>query len=376
MKLRVLLLAAVSWASAQMQPPRYKAIFEPVNVKADVKLFDVWFVSELAGWVAGGRGEQSGGSIFYTDDGGKSWSNQYGDIQSSDYATGMLRFLDAHTGWAVQRTGGGEARLLHTSDGRTWNQAGTIPEHVADYAFTSGTHGVYAQGGRIAMTNDGGQHWQNVAACSVDADVNGLTQRVQCDFTALHFPTASVGYAVSKGGMSTAFALFKTTDGGATWRGAAIAADKDAQDVAFIDANTGYVRTGYPDTGRLFRTTDGGRTFASAAGAPGDRIKFADASVGWAFHYGKLGYTTTGGDRWTSRSFTFPATVYAFSLPGRNYGYVAGDHGMVYRYHIVPVEYSVPRMIDAPAMPGYERPGESKTQKPAAALPAQDKEVL
>jgi hypothetical protein len=76
--------------------------------------------------------------------------------------------------------------------------------------------------------------------------------------------------------------------------------------------------------------------------------------VGWSFHYGKLTYTADGGQRWTSRSFNFPATVYAFSLPSRRRGYVVGNHGMVYRYIIVPVAYSVPGMIDAPAMPGYD----------------------
>jgi len=357
----ILLLAALSWAFGQNQPPRYKAIFEPVNVKADVKLFDVHFVSDEVGWLAGGRSELAGGAIFYTEDGGKSWTTQFGDIQSSDHATGMLRFIDPHTGWAAQGTGGGTSWLLHTSDGRTWNQTGTIPTHAADYAFTSRTHGIYVEGDHIGLTNDGGQHWQTVATCIVEAEVNGLTQRIHCGYTALHFPTPSVGYAVTKGGINGAFALFKTDDGGATWRGAAIPADKDAQDVFFFDANVGYVRTGFPDAGRLFRTTDGGRTFTGTAGSPGDRMKFADASVGWAFHYGKLGYTTTGGDRWTSRSFNFPATVHAFSLPSRHRGYVAGEHGMVYRYRIVPVEYSVQGMIDAPAMPGYDRSSETKS---------------
>jgi photosystem II stability/assembly factor-like uncharacterized protein len=359
--------------AAQNQPPRFKAIFEPVNVKADVKLFDAFFASEQAGWLAGGSGEISGGAILYTGDGGKTWTTQYGDFQSDDRAVTMLRFNNAHSGWAVQGTGG-EARLLHTSDGQSWNQSGSIPEHVADYAFTSEVHGVFVMGDQIELTEDGGQHWKSVATCNVAAEVNGLTQTVHCGFTAIHFPTPTVGYAVaSGGGAGAAFFIFKTVDGGATWQSAVIPGQQDAEDVFFIDASIGFVRTGYPDTGRLFRTTDGGRTFTGVGGATGDRIRFADPGVGWSFHYGKMSYTTSGGDRWTSRSLTFPASVYTFSVASRRRGYVVGAHGMVYRYSIVPVNYSVPNMIDAPMMPGYDLPIAAEVQKlraPVAALRA------
>jgi photosystem II stability/assembly factor-like uncharacterized protein len=343
----MLLFVAAASAFAQNQAPRFKAIFEPVNVKSDVKLFDVFFVSEQAGWIAGGAGEISGGAILYTEDGGKNWTTQYGDFQSSDRAVNMLRFIDPHTGWAVQ--GGG--RLLHTSDGQNWTQSGAVPEHMDDYTFTSPTHGIYVQGDQIALTDDGGQHWKPVATCNVSAEVNGLTKTIHCGFTAIHFPTPNVGYAVAKGGgAGPAFFIFKTTDSGATWQSAVIQGDQDAQDVHFLDPNIGYVRTGYPDTGRLFRTADGARTFTGVGGSPGDRMKFADPGAGWSFHYGKLSYTLTGGDRWTSRTFNFPATVYAFALPSRRRAYVVGNHGMVYRYGTVRVEYSVPNMIDAPMM--------------------------
>jgi len=45
--------------------------------------------------------------------------------------------------------------------------------------------------------------------------------------------------------------------------------------------------------------------------------------------------------------------VNAFSLPTRNRGYVVGDHGMIYRYRIVPANYTAKGMIDAPLMPPY-----------------------
>jgi photosystem II stability/assembly factor-like uncharacterized protein len=124
--------------------------------------------------------------------------------------------------------------------------------------------------------------------------------------------------------------------------------------VFFLDENTGYVRIGYPDTGTLYRTADAGNTWARVAASPGVRMLFADREVGWSFHYDKLSFTTSGGKTWTSRTFTFPASVGTFALPSRHRAYVAGSHGMIYRYSVVPVAYKSKGMLDAPMMPGYK----------------------
>src|SRR3984893_15529635 len=44
---------------------KFKAIFEPVNYKEDLTLFDVFFVSKDEGWVSG-----AAGTILDTKDGG------------------------------------------------------------------------------------------------------------------------------------------------------------------------------------------------------------------------------------------------------------------------------------------------------------------
>jgi photosystem II stability/assembly factor-like uncharacterized protein len=92
------------------------------------------------------------------------------------------------------------------------------------------------------------------------------------------------------------------------------------------------LRIGYPDTGLLYRASDGGKTWNRTAASPDKSIRFADPEIGWAFHYGKLSFTTSGGTAWTSRTFSFPGRVDAFSLPSRHRAYVAGTHGMIYRY--------------------------------------------
>ena len=44
-----------SAATAQRTEPKFKAIWEPVNVKEDIELRSVHFTSPEEGWVAGGR---------------------------------------------------------------------------------------------------------------------------------------------------------------------------------------------------------------------------------------------------------------------------------------------------------------------------------
>ncbi len=69
------------------------------------------------------------------------------------------------------------------------------------------------------------------------------------------------------------------------------------------------------------------------------------------FQYNKLSFRTNGGTRWSSRTFAFPVSSSAFSLPSRRRAYVIGEHGMIYRYSVVPIGYSRKGMIEAPMMP-------------------------
>ena len=43
-------------AEQKASQPKFKAIFEPVNYKEDLSLFDVFFVSKEEGWVSGAAG--------------------------------------------------------------------------------------------------------------------------------------------------------------------------------------------------------------------------------------------------------------------------------------------------------------------------------
>ena len=336
-------------AQAAQQKPKLKAIWEPVNYTEDLELSDVYFSTPDAGWVTG-----AAGTILYTSDGGKTWKAQLGgDPKATDRPIVQLRFVDATHGFAAQSTAGGNHKLLGTANGQDWEQNGTVAQNRTDYEFVSPTTGFQTSGTQILRTTDAGKSWQPVYTCAIKTEIQGLTREVRCEFEKLAFASASVGYAVSRRIANDAGSvLAKTEDGGMTWTAWTIVPGEDAKEasLAFTDTSTGTLRM---LDGKIFLTKDGGKTWTGAIGQADGRfaVKFADAQVGWTVGYRTMTYTTDGGRRWTSRPIAFPAGVNAFCIVGRDHGYAVGDHGMVYRYRVVPVTYTSKGMLDAPMMP-------------------------
>ncbi len=336
-------------AKSDATAPKFKAIWEPVNVKEDIELSSVHFTSSEEGWVAGGRTVMQGGVILHTANGGASWEVQLGDPQSSDRAYHDLQFLGPTLGWAVQSTGVGDHKLLRM-DGKDWKDAGTVAQHRGDYRFTSAEAGFVTSRG-ILRTQDGGRHWQPVYPCQMTAEVKGLSRNLTCEFAKLYFLNERIGWAISNAGASgTGFVIARTRDGGATWESSVVLPGEDPREgsIYFTDENHGALRAG----GKFFYSADGGKTWTGATGQIGGkpRIEFAGAKVGWAIRYQSMTYTVDGGQHWVSRDIGFPASVEAFNIVSPESGYAVGAHGMDYRYRVVPIAYTSKGMLAAPAM--------------------------
>jgi photosystem II stability/assembly factor-like uncharacterized protein len=341
-----------------------KGIWEPVSYPEDVSLNGVFFVNPDVGWVTSGTVHE-GGMLLRTRDAGANWEVQLGDHESKDPPFQSPYFLDELVGWVLQPTGVGKFKLLRTTDGESWQQVGAIQTDwgLQDYVFTSKNVGIYVDGNdnqaRIVRTTDGGRTWKDVFHCKAKIVVEGLSRDVACTLKALHFPTAEVGYAIGGAhGAKRMLFVAKTEDGGNRWALTVVpdvGGDLEVyhnQELFFTDANTGFAHLA---ESRLYSTTDGGQTWNGLVGTPGSEIKFADPEVGWSFAGSRLAYTTDGGKRWSSRELSFPAEVNAFSLPRRNRGYVVGEHGMIFRYTVVPdAEPTAASVVEAPAMPSFE----------------------
>jgi photosystem II stability/assembly factor-like uncharacterized protein len=324
-------------APATKQQPKFKAIWEPVNYKQDLQLLDVFFVSKDEGWASG-----VAGTVLHTKDGGNTWTPQLGgDPHAQGDKLEHLFATDGSHVWAQSWNA-----MYRTTDGEAWQQvSGDIRGGAV---FTSEARGFRTYGGFIWSTDDGGGNWKQVFPCRASMEQAGLTHEVECKLFVLDFPSPNTGYGVGDARITA-----KTEDGGNTWKvlvGPEEQGDQRSNDLSFIDDNTGFaVRA----TG-LFKTTDGGNTWRGVVvrlASGYSRLKFApDKRVGWSLLGSTWAYTTNGGKTWTTRELRLPAGVNAFALPAADRGYAVGDHGMIYRYRIVPLDYTSKGMIDAPAM--------------------------
>jgi photosystem II stability/assembly factor-like uncharacterized protein len=349
----LILLTAPWHSAANAAPPRYKAIWEPINYPADVQLISPYFANGRVGWIGGAGSNSSGGVILHTEDGGGHWNIQLGDPNSNEKPFDHLYFLDARHGWAVQDG----AKIVHTSDGKNWVAVGSFPKFqpLTNYVFISPQHGVeiagYANSSRIFSTHDGGRSWKEDFQCATQLQVNGLTRRLTCSFMDLQFPSANVGYAVGgafNGGFSV---IAKTENGGATWRMIFASTDIDTiESVFFTNERHGVIRL---QDRKLLVTSDGGHSWRGVPYSANGLIKFADPSVGWSCGENSCAVTADGGEHWTSRDLNLPARVSGFSAARRDRVFLVGNHGMIYRYRIVPANYTAKRIVAAPLVPGY-----------------------
>ena len=339
-----------------------KGIWEPVNYKQDLELQSVYFVTPDIGWAAG-----EAGTIIKTTNGGSTWTPQLGGDPHNDARRIMgLRFVDQSNGFAVQTTGTGDWVLLHTTDGENWEASGTVGQGYGDYAFVSPTVGVQSTTRhQIMRTDNAGKSWKPAMNCAMSVDVGGLSRNAVCEIESIHFPTPDVGYAIGpfQGGIK-GVAIARTDNAGQSWNLWTVLPEESGHEghIFFTDEQNGVACL---IGGKLFATSDGGKTWRGIAGSdcPGKpAVRFADPEIGWAVAQ-KWNYTSDGGKHWSSRAVSFPARVNAFSLPRRDRGYVVGDHGMVFRYRLVPVSYSAPNVIDAPIIGTVSSPLDAQVEQ-------------
>lgn len=258
-------------------------------------------------------------TVFITSDGGRSWrtsSNIPGDLKGDVSVT--LYFLDAMHGWLYAPGGG----IYSSGDGgKTWRTVYRAGIVCPSFMFSSPTTGWSTctgpnSGGptaQLSMSGDGGATWSAVnlpnpphgCGCSVDLPVF---------FDALHGAVQVYGNSGQD--------VFVTSDGGGTWRALAslpgqgpgwVTVDpQDSNNFWLISAPGG---KGGPPDDWLYHSADGGRSWqvvqkdipvGFALGQSGAQLQFIDPQHGFVLQANpqtgtgrQILATSDGGHTWT-----------------------------------------------------------------------------
>lgn len=239
-----------------------------------------FFTSATDGWFSG----QSGTAM--TTDGGRTWRPIAAPTIAQTPGGTFARFLSRDQGFVVVY--GSAVTILATTDsGAHWQPiysmapwpAGTIQFADRRVGFGAGTA---LDSGAVLRSDDGGASWAQVGR------VGGPATTVR----SLAFADARRGWASTydqmRGQPAANCALYRTDDGGATWRQlppiAELPCDEYGPSLDFADRQTGFLSRQWPGGSRLLTTRDGGDSFRVVADYPFRlwSTSFLDANVGWA----------------------------------------------------------------------------------------------
>lgn len=324
-----LILFVLSVSSAQSQ-------WYVQNSGVNKLLFDVHFVDENNGWIAGNTG-----LILNTNDGGANWTEQITPPNNQYYS---VFFTDTQNGWA----GGFAGKLIRTTDGgATWidGTAGTNRFRYDLYFINpdsgwvvGGDHGGYPSfipNREILFTSNGGITWNVQYGQSHKSPLN-----------AVYFIDKNNGFAVGESG-----AVMQTTNGGNTWIETSTLTSYHLRDVTFVSQSIGWILgyyLGLPHTSAVFKTTDGGLTWSEHTFGIDESfssITFTDEMNGWivggqpSLSSSFILHTNDGGETWEYQ--ISPVTDFLFKVffHNNNIGWAVGNNGVVLSTeNTIPVE--------------------------------------
>ncbi len=263
--------------------------------------------------------------VLKTTNGGVHWSEQ----QNSAAAR---KFFDI-TCWDNQKawTCGILGEITHTSNGgQTWiHQIQGLAKYATRIEFIDDTLGWAVCGdGVVGKTTDGGTYWEQI-----------FTPYAQAEFYGVSFINANEGWVVS--GWPDSLAprqglIIHSTDGGFNWDSLYISpAYEDFFDIHFFNHTDGIVVGGNEQdySPLIWKTTDGGNNW-NAVSAPVNAfylraLDFVDTLKGWAVgRFGTIIKTTDGGENWTRMDNPATQTLFDIDFSDELHGIACG-YGMI-----------------------------------------------
>jgi photosystem II stability/assembly factor-like uncharacterized protein len=275
-------------------------------------LLAVDFVDSEKGWAVGDIDPAgSGGAIYFTSDGGRSWRA----LANSLEVLASIYFVSPLRGWVAGYAG----RIQRTDDGgRTWKtqrveREGEIFNSIFFIDDMRGwaVGGLAGKGGAIFQTSNGGETWEPAE-----------TGRVE-NFWAVRFASAERGWVAGEEGL-----ILATEDGGKTWTPQATGTSRSLFGLAVASANLLVV---VGEAGAILLSEDG-RSWREVKSGTDETLNAvaaaAESQVFWAV--GSRGATvgsSDGGKTWTVAEPALSRDLLAIDLTGPAKGVAVGQRG-------------------------------------------------
>ncbi len=287
-------------------------------------LYDIYFLNEKIGWIAG-----SGGTLLVTADGGTTWR------QTPKFTTDAIRqiyFFNEKNGWLLcerdvyNRGAAFPSYVLRTADGgKTWEKsefAATGRERITKIIFgkNDSAH-AFGEGGMIFTLEKNENIWKKTPLSIKYLLLDGL-------FAA---DDAMRGIIVGAGG-----SILFTEDGGMQWSGANIYGDKRTRlnSVFFINSKNGWTAGA---NGKIFQTVSGGKNWREQKSVTTNNLNsifFLDTAEGWAIgDEGTIVHTTTAGNIWSEEDSNTTHRLEKVLFSKRR-GWAVGFGGTILRYDL------------------------------------------
>lgn len=310
--LHLILVYLVLSSSACETPADYQEIG---SIQYDGTYNSINFINQNTGWVVG-----NGGLLFYTDDEGKTWIKK--EINTTDDLIKVL-FIDENHGWIASGS-----TIWHTNDGCiSWTEqlVDSSLSRFVDMIFIDRNTGWVSgpPGGVLYYTSDGGDTWSD-RSVETSGRIVGLS-----------FVSENLGWSVGADSR-----VYKTTNGGLTWT--ENNSPRFSHSISFVDSLVGFVgnvtwaSSNSEEYCNIFKTVDGGNTWTTQAIPRTTRVhklSFFDSENGFAVIGWDVIYTTNGGENWQS-VLNLPANLGYPDLSIVNGGdvFILSLSGEVFRY--------------------------------------------
>jgi photosystem II stability/assembly factor-like uncharacterized protein len=285
--------------------------WEQLEFPRRMDISDLHFVTVQLGWVVGTQGEKA--YLYKTSSGGFHWQELM--EMTGDYIS--VCFVDKNVGWV-----GMDKSLYHTVDGGATWEVTNFEKPIYRINFIDSLTGWAMSYQGIYRTIDGGQSWHYSSAGIGDPyfslnDIKMIDENrgwMSGSYTGVHSFFSSL--------------LFKTTDGGLSWRESLsidgiILGREFYSDIEFASENMGWFLV----NGDVYRTTDRGFSWNQVSRINPNVVhinSIGESCLWGAGSYGILYGSTDSGLTWSKQHTGTIAAFYKVFFLNRDIGFVGG----------------------------------------------------